>query len=118
MASVIPNHWLAAIAGARAELWRRGELSFLLDANQLGMYEQIKSCPVLQFVIEASRKIGKSFLLAVLAFEVALKNPNGRINYAAPSGKECAEICLPIMTALADQAPEDVRPVWVPSKGH
>lgn len=103
---------------ARAELWKRGELDFLLDSNQLEIYRQIHACPILQYVIEAARKIGKSYLLAVIAFETAIKNPKGRINYAAPSGKEAVEITLPIMTALADLAPPEVRPVWLASVGH
>ncbi len=100
------------------ESWRAGDLQHLLDANQLGIYLQIEACPVLQFVVEASRKIGKSYLLAVMAFETAIRNPGKRINYAAPSGKEAIEITHPIMSQIAALAPEDVRPVWKPSVGH
>ena len=100
------------------ELWRRGSLSHLLDSNQLGIYTLIFASLVLQFVVEASRKIGKSYLLGVIAFETAQKNPGKRINYAAPSGKEAIEITHPIMTQIASQAPEDCRPVWKPSIGH
>lgn len=99
-------------------LWRLGELEHLLDATQLGMYQQLLECPVLQFVIEAARKLGKSWLLGVIAFSAALRHPGGRINYAAPTGKECVQITLPIMRQLAELAPEDCRPEWLPSKGH
>lgn len=100
------------------DLWRIGSLEHLLDSNQLEMYQAIYATPVLQFVIQASRKIGKSYLNGVIAFEAALRNPGKRINYAAPSGKECVEITLPIMTQLASLAPDDCRPEWLPSKGH
>ncbi len=100
------------------ECWRRGTLEHLLDANQLDIYTRLFACPVLQFVIEASRKIGKSYLLGVISFEAALRNPGKRINYAAPSGKEAIEITHPIMTQIASQAPEDCRPAWKPSIGH
>lgn len=96
----------------------RGELSFLLDDNQLQMYFAILACPILQYVIQAARKIGKSFLLCVMAFEVALRHPKGRINYAAPTSKEAVEITLPIMNWLASHAPLACRPTWVPSLGH
>lgn len=99
-------------------LWRVGSLEHLLDPNQLGIYGMILGCEVLQFVIEAGRKVGKSWLLGVIAFEAALRHPGGRINYAAPTGKECVEITLPIMRQLAILAPPDCRPVWVPSKSH
>ncbi len=98
--------------------WRDGDLRHLLDSNQLAIHTQIFACLVLQFVIEASRKIGKSYLLGVVAFEAALRNPGKRINYAAPSGKEAIEITHPIMSQIAAQAPEDRRPVWKPSIGH
>lgn len=100
------------------ECWRAGDLQHLLDSNQLGIYALILACSVLQFVIEAGRKVGKSWLLAVIAFEAALRHPSGRINYAAPTGKEAVEITLPIMRQLAALAPDDCRPVWLPSKGH
>ncbi len=100
------------------ELWRHGSLEHLLDANQLAIYVQIFACLVLQFVIEASRKIGKSYLLSAIAFEAALQNPGKRINYAAPSGKEAIEITHPIMSQIAALAPEDCRPIWKPSIGH
>jgi hypothetical protein len=99
-------------------LWRLGELDHLLDPNQLGMYQGILACPVLQYVIEAGRKVGKSWLLGVIAFEACLRHPRGRVNYAAPTGKECVEITLPIMRQIAELAPEDCRPTWVPSKSH
>lgn len=100
------------------ECWRRGSLEHLLDSNQLGIYSLIFASAVLQFVVEASRKIGKSYLLGVIAFETAEKNPGKRINYAAPSGKEAIEITHPIMTQIASQAPADCKPVWKPSIGH
>jgi hypothetical protein len=71
-------------------LWRHGSLEHLLDSNQLDIYRRIMACTTLQFVIEASRKIGKSYLLAVIAFEAAIRSPGKRINYAAPSGKNDA----------------------------
>ena len=100
------------------DCWRAADLLHLLDANQLEMYRAIFGCPVLQYVVQASRKIGKSYLMAVIAFEACLRNPGKRVNYAAPSGKECVEMTLPIMTGLAALAPDDCRPVWAPSKGH
>lgn len=100
------------------ECWRAGDLLHLLDANQAGMHGAIHASPVLQYVVQASRKIGKSYMLAVVAFEACLRNPGKRVNYAAPSGKECVEMTLPIMTEVAALAPEDCKPEWMPSKGH
>lgn len=98
--------------------WRSGSLEHLLDSNQLAIYRAVFATPVLQFVIEASRKIGKSYLLGVVAFEAALRSPGKRINYAAPSGKEAIEITTPIMSQIATQAPSDCRPIWKPSLSH
>lgn len=100
------------------ELWRRGVLSWKLDSNQLAIYAAIFACASLQFVIEAARKIGKSFLLCLIGIETAERNPGKRINYGAPTGKEAAEIVLPVMGQLIADAPEDCKPVWKESKGH
>ncbi len=99
-------------------LWELGSLEHLLDSNQLEMYRAIFGCAQLQFVVEAARKIGKSYMLGVIAFEVALQNPGKRINYAAPTGKECLEITHPIMSQLSAMAPESCRPIWEASKMH
>lgn len=100
------------------ELWRRGSLEHLLDPTQLEIYRLIVNCALLQFVIEAGRKLGKSWLLGIIAFEACLRHPGGRINYAAPTAKECVEITLPIMRQITELAPEDCRPTWSPSKNH
>jgi hypothetical protein len=108
----------AARRSAEDELCRRGILWWMLDANQLGLYRAVKECAARLFVIEAARKLGKSYLLCLIAFEIALRNDNGRINYAAPTVKEAGEITLPIMSMLRDRLPEDVRPTWKAAEGH
>ena len=100
------------------EKWRRGNLRHLLDSNQQGMYDAIKANSQKQFVIEAARKIGKSYMLGVMAFELALRNPGKRINYVAPTGKEAHEIALPVMGEIRELAPADCKPEWKQQDGH
>lgn len=96
---------------ARAEFWRRGELADLyLDSNQIELYRQIHASSRRRFVLECARRIGKSFMLCVMALETCLRRPHSRVVYAAPTYKDAVEFILPIIESLAEDAPPESRP--------
>ncbi len=95
----------------KQQLWRRGEISWKLDANQLQMYQQTMNCKTsARFVWNCARRIGKSYALAVIMVETALKNPGGRINYAAPTGKQARDCLNPAISLITADAPADCKP--------
>jgi hypothetical protein len=95
---------------ARAQLWRSGDLRFLLDANQLRDYEAIWSRPAEDYVLDVSRQTGKSWLLLVIANEFALTHPGARIPYASLTQKSIIEIIEPAMEQMLADCPADCRP--------
>lgn len=102
----------------RAECWRRGQLSYLLHADQLGIYSALMASKHERFVLEIARKWGKTYLLCVLACEPCLRERGSRVVYGGPSLKHLEEFIQPIMRELADAAPADCRPVWRDSDSH
>lgn len=96
---------------ARAELWRRGQLRYLLDDCKRPVYDDIRKSTE-PFVFEAGRKVGKSVLGLTLAFEQSIRLPGARVNYAAATSKAVKEIILPIARELLADCPKALRPTW------
>lgn len=118
LADATPEERAALIDLARAECWRLGDLRYKLDANQRGLYEEIHACPRKRFVLECARRLGKSYLLCLMAVEVCLKKPRARVVYGAPTNKEVAEIIVPIIEDICVDAPAEVRPQFNTQSGH
>lgn len=93
-----------------AEAWRRGDLRYKLDDCQLGIYRQIRECRELKFVLNCSRRLGKTFLLCVIAFETAIQKPGCRVRFAAPTGDAIHEIVEPIVIEILKDCPEAMKP--------
>lgn len=96
-----------------AALWRRGELDWKLEEHQVSVYARIKQVmqkPRSIFVLHASRRFGKSFLLMTIAFEFALTHPNAVILYAAATQKQVGDIIESAVEPLMVDCPDDVKP--------
>lgn len=98
---------------ALAELWRRGEISDIkLHATQLDIYGAFKASKARKFVVNCSRRLGKSYMFCVICDETARRTPNTQIKYAAPTAKAVRKIVKPIFKKLWDDCPKDLRPKW------
>jgi hypothetical protein len=96
---------------ARNELWRRGEIAAMkCDENQLGLYALILACTFDFFVLECARRLGKSFLLLIIAIEVCLRKRRARVVYGAQTIKNVAGLLVPIVEAICEDAPADCKP--------
>ena len=93
-------------------LWEVGNLTYLLDRTQLEMYKAIQNNSEQKFIINCSRRLGKSFMLCVIAVEQAIKKDNCRVCYAAPSAKAVRNIIQPIMNQLLKDCPKELKPKW------
>lgn len=101
------------------QAWRLGILIWMLDSNQLGMYEFIHECQrggKKRIVLNCSRRIGKTFLVSLIAIEFALRNPRAKIKFAASTADDLEEIILPIFEAILSTCPDGLRPKWRASK--
>lgn len=92
------------------ELWRRGVLSWLLHAGQKKMYAALEGSSGKKFVINSSRRLGKSYLLCLVALEQAYRQPNSQIKFAAPNQKAARKIVFPLMKQILETCPKSLRP--------
>lgn len=97
-------------------LWLRGELRWMLRPVQLKMYYAIKAAikrgNSLKYVINSSRRLGKSFILCVIAIEYAIQNGEYPVLFAAPTQKALKKILRPLFRQIIKTAPSKVRPVF------
>lgn len=105
----------------RAELWRRGVLSWKLYDYQQPIYtlvwDFIQNRQHIKHVLNIARRFGKSHTLCLIAIEYAIRNPNSQVRFAAPTGKALRKIIHPAFKTICKDAPEDVKPVWRSSDG-
>jgi hypothetical protein len=100
-----------------AQLWRDGDLEYLLHGGQVQVLKAFASNPARRFVLECARRWGKSWMACVVALMFALQRPKAQIRYAAPTGKMVRKIILPIMRELLEDCPANLRPTWNSQEG-
>lgn len=92
--------------------WQTGKLRYLLKPIQRVIYDKIKASKDLIYVVNCTRRGGKSFTMAAIATEIAIQTPHSQIHFAAPFQNQVKEYLLPIFHELLKDCPEDLRPVW------
>jgi hypothetical protein len=71
-----------------------------------------------RWVLEWSRKRGKSFFLICIAAMLCQRYKKKRVVFGAPTLKHLEEFILPLLDEVAEDCPEDIRPRYEPSTGH
>ena len=94
------------------EAWIRGELSWKLHEHQKEIYSQIKNTKHLTFVLNCSRRIGKTTILLLDDIEFAIQNPKSNIGFIAPTQKMVIRILKPIFKTITEDCPWEMRPQW------
>ena len=98
----------------RSKFWKAGYLSYKLYDYQVPLYNlligAIKDPSCLKYVLNCSRRWGKSTILCLIATEYCLRNPNSLVRFAAPTGKALKKIIIPIMRLICKDAPEQYKP--------
>lgn len=94
------------------ELWRRGQLSYMLKGKQVDLYNAIEEADLDINVILASRRFGKSFTLFVKAVEKCVSKPHAIIKYLCPKQKMAKTIIKPNMRLILRDCPPDMLPEW------
>lgn len=105
-------------ASDRRIAWLAGVLVWLLDDNQLGMYEAWLRHPGRRYVFECGRRVGKTFMLVVIACMTCLRKKGCRVVYCAPTLKHLGEFVLPAFDKIAATCPEAIRPRFNAANGH
>lgn len=103
---------------ARNRCWESGDLRFKLDSTQQSIYDEIFSNEKKRFILECARRLGKSYLLCVLALEYGIKFSKSRILFMAPTYKEITELLIPLFDQITDDCPENIKPKFDRYSGH
>ena len=86
------------------ESWRRGLLSWKLYKHQRQIYDAVWSAirddGVLKYVINCSRRFGKTTILCLVSIEYAIRNPNTHIRFASKTSISLRKSVFPIMKML------------------
>lgn len=105
----------AQLAG---ELWRAGDLTYKLHAEQLAIHQQIEEANASRFVLELARQFGKTNLSVTLATETCIRNPGCRVAYGAPTLKNLEEFILPTLELVCADAPPGLRGKFNSARSH
>jgi len=92
------------------QLWRRGNLSWLLDTNQQSLYKLFHES---EFKIQTwllSRRSGKTRTLCVIAIEQCLRHPKSIVKFLSPNKKQVERNIRPLMSEVLETCPEELRP--------
>lgn len=98
----------------RAAAWKAGKLGWLLRRHQAPLHAQFWASPD-DVVWDCARRIGKTYLLLVIACEVALRTPNASIKYAASTAKAVRKMVRPSLRKVLETCPKELQPKidWV-----
>lgn len=103
-------------SSARRELWRRGNLKFLLHDIQLEMMDALISNPAKISTVLAARRLGKTWLLLVMACELCVTKKNTIIKYICPKQKQGQSNITENMHFILEDCPAELKPEWKEQK--
>jgi hypothetical protein len=102
--------------------WQIGDLGHLLYDYQRPLYNDLKSAindsDCLKYVLNCSRRWGKTTILCILALETCLQQPDQMVRFASPTQKELKKSVLPIMRMLIKNAPAQYKPIFKQQDGY
>lgn len=98
------------IKQARVKLWELGMLEWKLDITQKKIYDFFKGKKEKTIVINASRRLGKSYALIIIAFEQALQHPKSIIKFLQPEVKMIRTNIRPIIDEITADCPPELQP--------
>lgn len=99
------------------ELWRRGLLSWKCHKVQKDLYDKYyaaKEMSVSVWLI--SRRQGKSYLLALLSLEAALRNKNSIVKIVTDTKIHVKSIFEKLFLEIMEDMPDDIKPRYLPSE--
>ena len=101
------------IREARARLWEKGILHWKLDTTQKKLYDFFHERTDKTVVVNASRRIGKSFFLLVLALEQCITRPKSIVKFIQPETGMIRKNINPDFEEMLNDCPLDLRPKFL-----
>jgi hypothetical protein len=100
------------IKKARAELWRQGSLEWKLHPSQKDMYDFFHGKKDKTIVFNCSRRLGKTYLLLLIALEYCIKKKS-IVKFILPEqGWARKLIYREVMPQLLVDCPKELVPTW------
>ena len=90
------------------ELFRMGELSWMLRGKQMDIYNHFVNLEDDVGAMLISRRFGKSFVLLLIAVELCIQNPGAVVKYACPKQNMVNKILIPNLRKMFEEAPKDI----------
>lgn len=94
------------------ELWKKGILHWKLNVVQKKMYDSFMGNKHKLTVFNTARRMGKSSILFLIAFEHCLKTPNINVLFVCPGKEWAARISRDIIPWIVDDAPKIYKPEY------
>jgi hypothetical protein len=105
-----PNNTPLTPKDAIRELWSRGRLEWKLHPVQQKMLASYIAQNNKTTVISCARRLGKSYLLCILAVEKCIQMPNAIVKYVCPTKKQVKIVVQPIMEEIFKDCPAEMKP--------
>lgn len=98
-------------------LWKKGILHWKLNSTQKQMYDKVAEADKRIIVWLASRRLGKTFTLCVMAIEKCIKEKNAIVKYLCPDAKQARTVIIPIIREILEDCPKSLRPEYLKNDG-
>lgn len=100
------------VMAARAKLWQMGDLVWKLDPTQVEIYNFLNNRQEKTLVVNCSRRLGKSYMLLIIAIEICIRKPRAVIKYLQPEVKMIEINIMPVMEEILADCPQELRPTY------
>jgi hypothetical protein len=100
------------IREARFQLWHMGILEWKFTVTQKKIYDFYLSREEKTIVLNCSRRLGKTYLLTLMAIEQCLTQENSIVKFLMPEVKMIRTTLRPIMNEIFQDAPKEIIPKY------
>ncbi len=94
---------------AREQLWREGILEWKLHPSQKDMYDFFHGKKDKTVIFNCSRRLGKSYLLLIIALEICIKQKS-IVKFILPEQGWARKVIKPVMSKILEDCPKELLP--------
>lgn len=95
------------------QLWRLGVLEYKLTEVQKIIKKGILEDATKINVVLCSRRLGKSFLMCIMALEQCLQHSNSIVKFVFPKQKDGKRNIFPLMKKILEDCPKEIYPKFL-----
>lgn len=107
-----PAQHAKLVKDAQATCWKQGYLDYKFHDTQRKIRASLDNSTSRKFFLLCSRRTGKSYMLVCLAIEAAIKKPNARVLYLAPTMRDANDIASDLAVQILADCPPELKPEY------